>query len=137
MTVHSFTASDAIMARLLSEKFVMKSLIGIAFLIASIATPAIADHPFITAGEFLKTCEKYQDPKMKGELFGLCFGYILGLQDRDIVAGNERTFCMSPSANRKIVMDVVLNYIRANPRLQSKPTVGVLSLALRTTYPCP
>ena len=112
------------------------ALFGIAFFAATIATPAFADHPFITAREFLRTCEDYQDPKMKGERFGLCFGYLAGLQDRDIVAGNDRTFCTSELATRKDAMEIVLNYIRANPQLQDKPTVGVLSLALRAAYPC-
>ena len=112
------------------------ALFSIAFCAASIATPAFADHPFITAGEFLRTCENYQDPKMKGELFGICLGYLAGLQDRDMVAGNDRTFCTSATATRKDAMDVALNHIRANPQLQDKPTVGVLSLALRTAFPC-
>jgi hypothetical protein len=66
----------------------------------------------------------------------MCFGYLAGVQDRDIAAGTDREFCVPASATNNHAMDLVLSYIRSHPEVRPKPTLGAILLAYDANFPC-
>lgn len=104
----------------------------------AVLTPssAHAEHPFFRSEEFLHRCSSYEDPKSSGEVFGLCFGYLVGIRDRDIAAQKDRAFCIPQTVTNKRLMDTVLDYFRANPARHHMPTVVGATQALAEAFPC-
>jgi len=96
-------------------------------------TPRDRGTPFENAGAFMRLCEPAARGTGPGEIFGMCFGYLQGLIDRDKLLP-PHLFCI-PSVSHQNLMKVVIEYLHRHPETHTFQTDGPVMTALREQFP--
>ncbi len=95
------------------------------------ANKAIASN-YMTGSELKKLCFSKFDTD-----YGRCFGFITGVADMLLVTKiNNNKPCHRTSVRSQQLVDIVINYMNANPSLQRKPAREIISIALTNAFPC-
>jgi Ssp1 endopeptidase immunity protein Rap1a len=70
---------------------------------------------------------------------GWCAGYIAGMSIGLFIADPPPQFCIPGGVTPKQQVDVVVQYLRANPKTRNQGSPTVIARALREAwpYPCP
>jgi hypothetical protein len=103
-----------------------------ALVLAAVFWPACAvSQPlhFMSGNEIYEDCT---GPKGSPK-YGICIGYVVGISDALNMVGSV---CASTSVTVDQVIDVIVNYIRANPKYRDVPASLLAGAALREAFPC-
>ena len=72
--------------------------------------------------------------------WGLCYGFILGVMQRDTLAGAKPTpsryICKPQSISNGQMVDTVVAYLKDNPEKLAYHAVTVTVIALMRAFPC-
>ncbi len=95
-----------------------------------------------TGNGYFSQCEN--DPS--GFIGGLCLGYVMGLTNIvtpsltgkpiDIIEGRGLAYCVPSNVTNGQYMDVVLDFLRRNPRHRHQYTVAIFVAAMNEAFPC-
>lgn len=72
--------------------------------------------------------------------YGICLGFVetmADMLDPGLTEGGFIEACISKSVTRKQLVDVFINYLRANPQIRQKNAVSLAYLAYIAAFPCP
>lgn len=101
----------------------------------SVPQPALASITD-TGNEFYTECRRAFDEPGKPMEFGICLGFLQGVLYREqFLTGSK--ICTPKNATNGQLMDVVLAYLRDNPKNRNLPPMLLILIAFAEAYPCP
>lgn len=98
--------------------------------------PALAS--FTDGNDLLRSCETPESDRFHHLEVANCMGYILGAYDALSlpVEGREPMFCPPTGLVAKQVYDLVIQYLKDNPKNRHYPAGGLMLMALSDAFPC-
>jgi hypothetical protein len=95
------------------------------------ASPARAD--FQTGNELLFFCTLNNDVLAKG----ICLGYVEAIADFVRYFGYQGVkYCADPNVTAQQMMDITVQFLRANPATRHLSASGIVAVALTQNFPC-
>ena len=84
---------------------------------------------------FLRVCGK---ASMTDNEFGYCHGYVYGVTEMFAVGTlGKHVFCEPNKVTRGQEYDIVVKFIRDNPKLAHAATANLIQWAMIDAFPCP
>ena len=112
-----------------------KMLWPLALIAASVspvpAKAAISDN----GNEFYSECRPAFTESGKPMEFGICLGFLQGVLAREQFLSATK-ICVPSGATNGQLMDVVLAYMRDNPKTRHLPPMLLILISLGEAYPC-
>lgn len=86
--------------------------------------------------KFLAACRQ-DNGHLNATDIGLCYGYIRGYVDRDIMESADRLACYPANVTQGQILDVILRFIENDPKNRHLPTLWLSGQAVHNAWPCP
>lgn len=120
-----------------SKGTIIAALVGLINILASPVAGAQTHGAAQTGNGFLQSCSR----NAAGTFQAGCVSYFSGIADTLVgieltKSDSERQICFPSGIVYGQMMDITLNYLRANPSIRHLSTPNLVYLALRESFPC-
>lgn len=106
-----------------------------AMIIVSVVGPAQALDVFDTGDDLFARCTSSGPFQQQDRAY--CIAYIDGIAaDLDVQGAPEPSVCIPLGVTKGQARDVVIDYLRRNPKSRSDPAAGLIRIALMRAWPC-
>lgn len=116
----------------------MRAAVVALFLVTSLPVAAAEkESPFDTGNTFNAQCRAAKEKDGNGIDFGLCYGFVRGIIERDsMLLPPLRSMCIPAGVTWGQEIDIILSYLDKNPESRHLPASFLSIMGLRLAFPC-